>query len=531
MYRRTIVTATRFITFALIGCFIGAAPAPHTVLGLPRSVNVQARTFERVVHLAPPGANDSRYAYVPFDVPPRAVRISISYQYERADGANTIDIGLFDARSTGSDTEPRGFRGWSGGRRSEFFISHDEATPGYLRGEMPAGKWRIILGLYRVAPAGVDVSLKIDIETEKNRSSSATLAARETNPSSASASVTPIAGSSTPQPSSREVGGHGARWWSGDLHMHTVHSDGDWTIAELISNARNAGLDFIVITDHNTASHHAEIDRAGADAQQPLVLRGEEITTYGGHANAWGLPSGKWIDFRARPGDATRISNIATHAHRAGALISINHPFALCGGCAWSYGAAVPDFDAIEVWNGAWDQTDEQAVTMWDKVLQGGRRITAIASSDSHRPTNPIGQPTTHVATKDLSQTSLLSAIRQGRAYLTSEPKGPVVTFEAATSKRRSRFGIGDEMRLSGPATIRFFINSESAPSDATISLIANGQVVRKFPAKTDVEPQMIEIECRHDSYFRLEVRDKTNALLALTNPIFVKIGRGRQER
>jgi hypothetical protein len=38
----------------------------------------------------------------------------------------------------------------------------------------------------------------------------------------------------------------------------------------------------------------------------------------------------------------------------------------------------------------------------------------------------------------------------------------------------------------------------------------------------------MIEIECRHDSYFRLEVRDQTNAVLALTNPIFVKIGRGR---
>ena len=100
--------------------------------------------------------------YIPFDVPAHAVRISVSYQYDRANGANTIDIGLFDARSTGSDTDPRGFRGWSGGRRSEFFVSRDEATPGYLRGAMPAGKWRIILGLYRIAPAGVDVSFKVD---------------------------------------------------------------------------------------------------------------------------------------------------------------------------------------------------------------------------------------------------------------------------------------------------------------------------------------------------------------------------------
>ena len=153
--------ATRFAFLVLICCFIEAAPAPHTVLGIPRPMNVQARTFERVVHLAPPGPNDSRYTYVPFDVPRQTVRINISYQYDRANGANTIDIGLFDARSTNSDTDPNGFRGWSGGRRSEFFVSREAATPGYMPGEMPAGTWRIILGLYRVAPAGVDVSFKI----------------------------------------------------------------------------------------------------------------------------------------------------------------------------------------------------------------------------------------------------------------------------------------------------------------------------------------------------------------------------------
>jgi len=310
--------------------------------------------------------------------------------------------------------------------------------------------------------------------------------------------------------------------------MHTVHSDGDWTVAQLVSSARNAGLDFICITDHNTASHHAEIDHAGADTQQPLVLRGEEITTYGGHANAWGLPSGTWIDFRARPGNAPDISNIAAQSHRAGALISINHPFALCGGCAWSYDAAVREFDAIEVWNGAWDQTDEQALMMWDKVLQSGRRITAIASSDSHRSANPIGQPTTYVRTKELSQISLLTAIRKGRVYLASEPQLAAVTFEAATNKRYSRFGIGDEMRLSGPATIGFLINAEAAPPNATISLISNGQVIRSLPANTNGQPQVVEIECRQDSYFRLEVRDGTKGLLTLTNPIYVKIGNRR---
>ena len=160
---------TRFAFLALICCVQAAAPAPNMVLGIPRPMNMQARTFERAVHLAPPGTHDSRYAYVPFDVPQHTARISISYKYERDNGANTIDIGLFDTRSTGSDSDPRGFRGWSGGRRSELFVSREEATPGYLPGELPAGTWRIILGLYRVAPTGVDVSLKIGIESEENR--------------------------------------------------------------------------------------------------------------------------------------------------------------------------------------------------------------------------------------------------------------------------------------------------------------------------------------------------------------------------
>jgi hypothetical protein len=521
----------RSIIFVLFCCVLGIT-SPH-VPSAYDSDNTQSRTIERLVHINPPGASDSRYAYVPFDVPPQAARISVSYQYDRAGEANTIDIGLFDAGSSGSDTDPRGFRGWSGGRRSEFFISRDEATPGYLPGPLPAGTWRIILGLYKIAPAGMDVSLKIVIETEGSLSSSApSRASRKTELSSAVTRTTASAAESHARRAStppQKVAGRDLRWWSGDLHMHTVHSDGDWTIAELISSALNAGLDFICITDHNTASHHAEIDRLRTSAQPPLVLRGEEITTYGGHTNAWGLPSGTWIDFRVRPGDAARMSQIAAQTHRSGALISINHPFALCGGCAWSYDSSARDFDAIEVWNGTWDRTDEQALTMWDKILQSGRRITAIASSDSHRPVNPIGQPTTHVAASELSQSALLEAIREDRVYLTAEAARPVISFEAEAEKgkRRARSIIGDEIRLSAPETIRFLITTGAVPPDATVLLISNGQVMRSFPVKPDGQPQVIEIQCRHSSYFRLEIRDKTKAVLALTNPIYVKIGSG----
>ena len=519
MPKRLLVLALTCFVFAAVQVAFGGSGATRT----------PAPAFEKVVHVTAPGANDSRYMYIPFDVPLHAVRIKVSYQYDRANGANTIDIGLFDARSTGSDTDPRGFRGWSGGRRSEFFVSRDEATPGYLRGPLPAGKWRVILGLYKVAPAGVDVSFEVDIETADHKSPSSSGTSRKPDLINSSDVAAADAGNRTSLSTSRkQLAGGSRRWWNGDLHMHTVHSDGNWTIAELISSARNTGLDFIVITDHNTASHHEEVDRLSKGSRQPLVLRGEEITTYGGHTNAWGLPAGTWIDFRVRPGDSSRIARIAAQVHRAGALISINHPFVLCGGCSWSYDPSARDFDSIEVWNGPWDFTDEPALKMWDKILQSGRRITAIASSDSHRPDTPIGKPTTHIAASNLTQPSILKAIRMGHVYLTDGSASFELTFEGelANGTSRSRAMIGDQLRLLAPGKVRFMITTKAAPANATVSLISNGGVVRSFSANTDGKPQVIEIDCQRDAYFRLEVRDGTKSMLALTNPIYVKVAK-----
>lgn len=43
-----------------------------------------------------------------------------------------------------------------------------------------------------------------------------------------------------------------------DLHTHSTASDGTDTPAELVRNARAAGLDVVALTDHDTVSGHAE---------------------------------------------------------------------------------------------------------------------------------------------------------------------------------------------------------------------------------------------------------------------------------
>jgi hypothetical protein len=483
----------------------------------------RTQVIARTLHLDSPKKGESRYQYVPFEVSPYTHQISVSYNYDHAGGSNALDIGLFDSRASERAGDVAGFRGWSGGRRAEFFVARETATPGYVPGDIPPGTWRIILGLYRVIPAGVDVTLKI-VE-EMNESKTTNLAA----PAAKSQTSMGMPGSLTnrlaiPEPVALAEQKVFPRWVSGDLHLHTVHSDGDWTIPELMTTARNARLDFIFITDHNTYSHHAEIDRLSGIRNDLLVMRGEEITTYGGHTNAWGLPKNVLIDFRVQPGDLEGISRIASQAHRRGALISINHPFAPCPGCNWSYGQEAVGFDAVEVWNGLWDTSDELALVLWDRLLQKGRHITAVASSDSHRPANPVGQAATHVAIDSpLTEAAVLKSIRAGRVYLTSTATSPRITLEAQGVSDRHTHGIGEVIRLNNSRRLRFKIVTGELSRPATISLISQGKIILTLPTETEGKPQYVEVDSDSSAYFRLEVRDLNGAMLALTNPIYVE--------
>lgn len=518
--------------FIISFCLINLFSAPQT------RAAVNSQTLERRIHIDPPTANGSRYFYVPFEVPARAARVTVAYSYDRANNTNTLDLGLFDARFSGRDEDARGFRGWSGGRRAEIFVAANDATPGYLPGALPTGTWRVIFGLYRVASAGVDVTLRITVETSENAESNSTETPRPTRDAPPSSRAYSMLFNFQPRPSSQPQQGSQRRWFRGDLHMHTVHSDGDWTIEGLASTARAEGLDFISITEHNTSSHHAEIDRLSGAGNRPLVMRGEEVTTYNGHANAWGLPSGAWLDFRVRRGDERRMNEIVAEAHRRGALISINHPTALCGGCDWTY--STTGYDSIEVWNGRWDGEDERALEMWDTILRRGERLTAIGSSDTHRPNAPanaLARPTIHVAADSLTERALLEAIRGGRVYITHQPQSLIVNFTARSVEERSpnsSRSVGEELRLArGTNSININLAISSLPDDAIITLVSSIGVLRRFTPDRDGRASFAErVSLRElgdaaHSFIRIEARDRTGAMLLLTNPIYIKKDEG----
>src|SRR4051812_13491558 len=45
----------------------------------------------------------------------------------------------------------------------------------------------------------------------------------------------------------------------GETHLHTLHSDGADTVADMLAACARAGYDFAVLTDHSTTSGAAEL--------------------------------------------------------------------------------------------------------------------------------------------------------------------------------------------------------------------------------------------------------------------------------
>ncbi|MBE1591019.1 CehA/McbA family metallohydrolase [Nonomuraea angiospora] len=320
---------------------------------------------------------------VPFEVPAGTAAVTVRLAYDRSQGV--IDLGC---------GAPGGFRGWSGGARDEYTITPDWATPGYLPGEPEAGTWHVWLRLHRIPPQGLDYSLEIT--------------------TSAAAPAEPVAEEPPhgQRPPRRDVPSvDGLRWFAGDFHAHTLHSDGSLTIAELAELAHGRGLDFLAVTDHNTVSHHpwlGKIDRG------ITLIPGQEVTTDRGHANVFGEVG--WVDFR-QPADSW-----AEHAERAGGLISINHP--LGGDCAWLLPIARRPRIA-EVWSSGWWDRRWGAPLAWADAWRDD--VIAIGGSDFHRHGSDglPGGPTTWVLAEDTS--TVLDGVRAGRTAVSTGPDGPLL--------------------------------------------------------------------------------------------------------
>jgi hypothetical protein len=392
------------------------------------------------------------FPLLPFDVPPGTARLHVHYNVSHRLSSdkvgwhegNSIDIGLFDPRGA-EFLSAQGFRGWSGSSLQEFTITADEASPGFLAGPLPPGTWYVVLGLHQLAPEGCDYRVTVTMEgggqgdKETKRQGD-----KETR--------------------RQRKGGHeegktrgqeeGMRWYRGDLHAHSHHSDGSAPLRDLVAAARAQGLDFVAVTEHNTVSHLPLLPALTTD--DLLLIPGIEVSTYRGHANVWPVrwPDDAFVEFRCWTDE--QMVRVRDAVRRRGALFSVNHP--KDEGPPWRFGDLFEP-DCIEVWGAPWFVSNYQSLAVWDAQLRQGKRITAVGGSDKHQGPfegelgwYEVGTPCTWVHAGDLSVEGIVDGIRAGRVVISEGPDGPhlELTAEGVGTDGNVVLGhIGDDLHLS----------------------------------------------------------------------------------
>ena len=314
------------------------------------------------------------------------------------------------------------------------------------------------------------------------------------------------------------------KWYPCELHCHTVHSDGDFTVEGLIASAKERGLKGICLTDHNTYSGREE----AAKEKDLVILQGIEWTTYFGHMLVLGAD--RFVEWR----DAVpeNIDEKMKQVHAAGGLVGIAHPFQLgtpiCTGGRWDF--RVQDFSLVnymEIWSEGeplMNTANRSARKMWHEKLSEGFRIAPSMGRDWHRAERNIRKGAcTYLLCEGESLTSegMKDAIERGR---TSVSAGPLFYF--TTDKGET---VGDEIEK-GERSFKFTVDSERFDSvgfdyevvpERVMLLTDNLKIAAECKINEEISISLKKGYYTAELYGR--IGDSENDLIAFTAPIYVR--------
>jgi hypothetical protein len=450
------------------------------------------------------GAQNRTYLEVPFVVPAGKHRISVDFRYTGKEQRAVLDLGIAD---------PQRFRGASGGNKSHFTISETDATPSYLPGAIVAGTWRLLISVPNMRPqvaSHFTAEIRFDGRDEEEGFASQPLAT-------------------------------GKRWYRGDLHMHTAHSDGSCQSQSgrevpcplflTVQAAASRSLDFIAITDHNTDSQNDGMRELQPYFDHLLLIPGREMTTFQGHFNVFGVT--QFIDWRVSR-DRLSLNDVLHDALAKGAIASVNHAEAPegedCMGCRWvaPAGTDMGLFSAVEVINGGVIMFS--SAKYWDSQLREGHRLAAIGGSDSHNATIPpgeagaVGWPVTAVEADELSVPAVLKAIRSGRTFVDlTASRDKALDFEAESGGTTAK--MGETLKVADGASLQVSIHV-SACKASSAHVLLDGEEPASVPglalasADSTVTTHIATTPGRH--WLRVEVRDGAGKNQLMSSPLYI---------
>jgi hypothetical protein len=214
------------------------------------------------------------------------------------------------------------------------------------------------------------------------------------------------------------------RFYRGNLHTHSNRSDGALPPEAVAAHYRDAGYDFLALTDHFQRRYNFPIvdTRPFRTNRFTTILGAELHAGANSHGEIWhilsvGLPG----DFEPTAKEETGAA-LAQRAVDAGAFVAIAHP-------QWSSlsiedGRTLPMAHAVEVYNhGCQVECNRgDGAILLDALLNEGKAHTAIATDDAHFRIEDSCGGWVMVKAEANEPEALLASLKAGHFYASQGP-------------------------------------------------------------------------------------------------------------
>jgi hypothetical protein len=327
-----------------------------------------------------------------------------------------------------------------------------------------------------------------------------------------------------------------------NLHMHTRHSDGSGSHQDIADAALEAGLDAVIVTDHNLLVLEHEGYYAKGD-QKVLLLVGEEIHDQDripqkNHLLVFGVD-------QELAGEAKNTQQLINKVKKAGGLSFLAHPVDPAAPLFDQNDYSWEDWDVsgytgIELWNGFSEFKTRlnskieavfcaylpkriargpmpETLKLWDSLTAEGQKVVAIGGSDAHAMSASLGPLkrtlfpylfhfraiNTHLIIPSQLRGNLTSdkemimeALSQGHAFVGYDLPYPTRGFQFKGSGRHDAVIMGDEISLKDGVTLQITL-----PLKTECVLIKDGQ-----PVKTWMNRAICSYTASQPGVYRAEV-------------------------
>lgn len=215
------------------------------------------------------------------------------------------------------------------------------------------------------------------------------------------------------------------RFYKGNIHTHSTASDAVRDPETVCALYRDAGYDFLALTDHFlprfgfpiTDTRAFRTNRfttiLGAEVHAPRTELGEMW-----HILSVGLP----LDFAPTPPDETAPA-LAARCAAAGAFVAIAHPEWY--GLTVADGESIPAAHAVEIYNhtSAVKVARGDGAQLLDALLARGHRLLACATDDAHFQVEDWFGGWVMVRAESLEPEALVAALKAGDYYSSQGPE------------------------------------------------------------------------------------------------------------